>query len=164
MKEQTRFGLSTKQDGGYFYLLILIVSIGFGLTIGTVRAFSLFLPIWEEEFEASLFGVSSIYYFFFGGSMLNVLLAPLVLKYCGSRLMLMIAALGSSCTWALAAYFAVDMLRTQLLLGLCLSYFQNMFFYASNVVFQSWMDKKRVFGNATVFCGVPLGAMILSPL
>ena len=30
--------------------------------------------------------------------------------------------------------------------------------------FQSWMDKKRVFGNATVFCGIPLGAMILSPL
>ena len=28
----------------------------------------------------------------------------------------------------------------------------------------SWMDKKRVFGNATVFCGIPLGAMILSPL
>jgi len=26
------------------------------------------------------------------------------------------------------------------------------------------MDKKRVFGNATVFCGIPLGAMILSPL
>ena len=82
MKEQTRFGLSTKQDGAYFYMLILIVSIGFGLTIGTVRAFSIFLPIWEDEFEASLFGVSSIYYFFFGGSMLNVLLAPLVFSSC----------------------------------------------------------------------------------
>ena len=68
-----------------------------------------------------------------------------------------------SASWSLA-FLAKDMFTTQLLLGFFLSYFQNMFFYCSNVVFQSWMDKKRVFGNATVFCGVPLGAMVLSPL
>ena len=56
---------------------------------------SVFLPIWQHEFEIDLFGVSAIYYFYFAGSMVNVLLAPIILKYCHSRVMMIIAAIGS---------------------------------------------------------------------
>jgi len=31
------------------------------------------------------------------------------------------------------------------------------------IVFQGWMIDKRIFGNGVVFCGVPLGGLILSP-
>ena len=102
--------------------------------------------------------LSKYYLFRFTGSMANILVAPLILKYAGSRRMMLLAAVGSSLGWGLAAIDG-SLLQLQLILGLLLSFFENMFFYCANVVFQSWMEKKRVFGNATVFCGVPLGAM-----
>ena len=73
------------------------------------------------------------------------------------------ASVGCVLSW-LAGSQMKNLISIQIILGFLHSYFMNSFFFCSNVVYQSWMDKKRVFGNATVFCGIPLGAMILSPL
>jgi len=61
-------------DGQYFYLLTIIVSISWSLTMGVTRAQSVFLPIWQDEFQSDYKSVSSLYSFGFGGSMLNCLL------------------------------------------------------------------------------------------
>ena len=130
-----------------------------------------------------------LYSFSFAGSIINCLLAPVILNYFGPRKMMIIAGIGSSTgylfkksnwsynmpklyvyinnqyksiSWA-AGSLAGDLVYVHLCLGLSLPYFANMFFFCSNVVFQSWMDKKRVFGNATVFCGIPAGTLILGP-
>ena len=49
------------------------------------------------------------------------------------------------------------------MLGLANGFFSNMHFYISNIVFQGWMQEKRILGNGIVFCGVPLGGLIFSP-
>ena len=77
--------------------------------------------------------------------------------------MMQMASVGCVLSW-LAGSQMKNLISIQIILGFLHSYFMNSFFFCSNVVYQSWMDKKRVFGNATVFCGIPLGAMILSPL
>jgi len=156
-------GLELNQDGQYFYLLTIIVSISWSLTMGVTRAQSVFLPIWQDEFQSDYKSVSSLYSFGFGGSMLNCILAPIILRKFGSRKMMQMASVGCVLSW-LAGSQMKNLISIQIILGFIHSYFMNSFFFCSNVVYQSWMDKKRVFGNATVFCGIPLGAMILSPL
>ena len=164
--------------------------------MGVTRAQSVFLPIWQDEFQSDYKSVSSLYSFGFGGSMLNCLLgkghynhlnrcqrqkmmlvtrklspnhhltleiAPIILRKFGSRKMMQMASVGCVLSW-LAGSQMKNLISIQIILGFLHSYFMNSFFFCSNVVYQSWMDKKRVFGNATVFCGIPLGAMILSPL
>ena len=42
--------------------------------MGVTRAQSVFLPIWQDEFQSDYKSVSSLYSFGFGGSMLNCLL------------------------------------------------------------------------------------------
>ena len=52
----------------------MIVSISWSLTMGVTRAQSVFLPIWQDEFQSDYKSVSSLYSFGFGGSMLNCIL------------------------------------------------------------------------------------------
>ena len=66
--------LTVNSDGQYFYLLTIIVSISWSLTMGVTRAQSVFLPIWQDEFQSDYKSVSSLYSFGFGGSMLNCIL------------------------------------------------------------------------------------------
>ena len=42
--------------------------------MGVTRAQSVFLPIWQDEFQSDYKSVSSLYSFGFGGSMLNCIL------------------------------------------------------------------------------------------
>ena len=84
-------------------------------------------------------------------------------KKVGSCKMMQMASVGCVVSW-LAGSQMKNLFSIQIILGFLDSYFLNSFSFCSNVVYQSWMDKKGVFGNATVFCGIPLGALILSPL
>ena len=153
---------NNNSDAGYFYFLILIVALAWSMSIGVTRVLGMFIQEFESEFNVKQSEVSLLFNYTFGGSLLNCLTAPFILKYFGPRKMMFLGGLGTSTAWFATSQLN-SLLAIHICMGLFLSYFVNMFFFCSNIVFQSWMNKKRVFGNSTVFCGVPAGALILSP-
>ena len=105
---------------------------------------------------------SFVFLFVTIGSCINSILGPFILSFMGSRGMMVTSALGSAICWATTSQLG-NLFYVQVIMGLINSFFFNMHFYASNIVFQGWMNKKRIFGNGVVFCGVPLGGLILAP-
>jgi len=136
--------------------------LSWSISIGLNRTLGLFIQQFQAEFGAPAAEVAVLFNYGVGGSFANCLTAPLILKYVGARKMMISAAVGTTLAWIVSSQ-CWTLLMIHIFLGFFLSYFANMFFFCSNLVFQSWMNKKRVFGNSTVFCGVPAGALILSP-
>lgn len=156
------FGLELEQDAGYFYFILFFVSLSWSITIGQIRAMGVFIPVWMGYYGVTLTAASFVFVLVTVGSCFNSIVAPFILSLLGSRKMMMLAAVGSTLSW-IAASQLQSLMLVQVALGLVSSFFFNMHFYTSNIVFQGWMNDKRIFGNGVVFCGVPLGGLILSP-
>jgi len=139
------------------------VSVAWSFTIGLIRGYGVFISAWMGDFGVSMKSAQYIFTFSTIGSCLNSFVAPVILKNLGTRRMMLLASVGLSVSQA-AVVFTKELLEAQILLGIVGGFFFNNFVYTSNIVFQGWMNEKRVFGNGIVYCGVPLGGFILNPL
>ena len=123
------------EDEGYFYVVLVLVSLAWSFTIGLIRGYGVFISAWMPYFGVSMNTAAYIFTFTTIGSCVNSILAPIILVNLGTRRMMLLGAIGLSLSQAAVA-FSRNILEVQILLGVFGGFFFNMFVYTSNIVFQ----------------------------
>lgn len=123
------------EDEGYFYLVLLLVSVSWSFTLGLIRGYGVFISAWMADFGVSMNTAQYIFTFSTIGSCMNSFVAPVILRSLGTRRMMILASVGLSLSQAAVA-FTRNLLEAQILLGIVGGFFFNKFVYTSNLVFQ----------------------------
>ena len=123
------------KDEGYFFIVLIFVSVAWSFTIGLIRGYGVFISAWMGDFGVSMKSAQYIFTFSTIGSCMNSFVAPVILKNFGTRRMMLMASVGLSVSQAAVA-LTTNLLQAQILLGIVGGFFFNNFVYTSNIVLQ----------------------------